>query len=115
MATRSPYVVLDGTYVGNTDTTLFTCGTGERITITMAVATNVDTSATETVKIHRVESGSSVGDEKILQPTTGIPAGQSIVLDKLIGAILEPGDFLSGIASTASKVTVQIFASRYIT
>lgn len=113
MATRSPYVLLDGTFVGATDTTLYTAPTGERLTIMKAIAVNTDTS-TRSLKVHRVETGSSVGDEKILQPETNIPPGGSIVLDNLIGAILEPGDFLSGIASTASKVTVQIFASRYI-
>ena len=113
MATRSPYVAVDGTYVGNTDTTLITSGTNERLTVTSAIATNVGT-ATETIKVHRVESGGSVGDEKIIQNTLGIAPGSTVVLDKLVGAVLEPNDFLSAVASTASKITVQIFASRYI-
>ncbi len=113
MATRSPYVALAGTYVGNTDTTLVTAGTGERLTVTLVTAANVGT-VPETIKVHRVETGSAVGDEKIIQNTTSVAPGSSIILDKVIGAILQPGDFLSGIASTSSKITVQIMTSRYL-
>ncbi len=114
MATRNPDVLIAGTYVGNTDTTLATAPAQTRYTVTAAYAYNADTSAVENIKIHRVESGGSVSEEKVLQPATGIAPTESIPLDFLIGSVLNPGDFFSGIASTASKVSVQIFMSRYI-
>lgn len=114
MATRTPIVLFDGTYIPATNTTLFTAGTGERITITMAVAYNSDATSTESVTIHRVENGASLTAEKIIQPAKNIAAGTSAVLDKLLGVVLEPGDYISAIASTASKVSLQIFGSKHI-
>jgi len=113
MTTRVPIALVDGTYVGNTDTTLATCPTSERYTITAAWAINVN-AATQTLTLHRVENGSSVSDEKVLFKSKGMPTNEPTPLSELVGVVLEPGDFISAVASVASAVTIQVFASRYI-
>jgi len=70
--------------------------------------------ASATFSIHRVESGGSLTDEKLLVKTKGVCEGESQEIPELIGTILEPSDYISAKASVASAITIQIFASRFI-
>ena len=91
-----------------TDTTLYTLGsTVTNAFITKAIASN-STTTPATITINIVQSGGSVAstNEYVIEET--IPANQSVVLYKLIGEQLDPGDFISAIASVTATISLRI-------
>ena len=91
-----------------TDTTLYTAGaTITNGFITKAIASN-STTTPATITINIVQSGGSVAstNEYVIEET--IPANQSVVLYKLIGEQLDPGDFISAIASIVTTLSLRI-------
>lgn len=90
-----------------TNTTLYTCPANSRVRILAATVTNEGTTG-RYISFHRVPTGDSVGDDNIILNQKSIGSRESYTLPELLGHVLEPGDFLSGIAEAADELTVHI-------
>lgn len=98
-------------YAPSSETTAYT-STGMRTIIDKYVAYNSDTGAqTLTVKI--VNTGGTAGASNVLVSKTLQP-GESYVFPEIVGNVLGPGDFVSEIASVASKI-VRRMSGRQVT
>lgn len=94
--------------VASAAATLYTAGaTLDYAFIAKALAAN-STTTPATLTINIVQSGGSVESTNEYVITETIPANQSVVLFKLIGEQLDPGDFISAIASVTSTVSLRI-------
>lgn len=89
-----------------TSTLVYTLPTVTDAVIVKAEAFNYSTS-NASVTINLVQSGGSVADtNKYLTKT--VPAGQSMVLNDIIGHGLNSGDLIYGIAGTASSINLHL-------
>jgi len=91
-----------------TETTLATVGSGKKWIILHFMIANTDT-VSHTFGLSRVPNGGSAGNaNRIISTDTSIDAGDSISFGDLFIVMDTAGDFLSGIADEASKLTVTI-------
>lgn len=95
--------VLLAQYVAATETTQYTCAANSAVRVASATLCNTHTAAI-TVSVSVVPTGGTAAGSNRILSSYSVAAGDSIRLDELTGALLGPGDFISGIASTASKV-----------
>ena len=102
----TPIKIYDG-QPGNTDTTLYTGQANERIRILAAVGTN-DTTTSAYLSMNLVPSGDSVDAANLIMNQKVFGSRESRQLDEIIGQVIEVGDVLSGIAETASQITLHI-------
>lgn len=92
-------------YLAATDTTLYTAA-GVRTILDKVTAHNTDTGAILVV-FNIVPSGGTVGaSNKVVAKT--LAAGEAYTFPEVVGHVLGPGDALSGVAATASKVVVRV-------
>lgn len=87
--------------LGTSDTNLYT--SVNTTAVTALLLCNTHTSDI-TVSVHVVESGGSVADNRCVLKDYVIPAKDTFTLD-MEKLILDNGDFVSGVASVAAKVT----------
>lgn len=104
MAQR-PLLMTQPTYFGAGATVFYTQGVNSVGQVLRATAYNNDT-VTRQITLYKVPSGGSPGASNTIMSGQGgrILAGQSIVLDILAGAALDPGDTIQGLADAATKV-----------
>lgn len=100
----TPKALLDGTLLTASSTTLYTAPASTTAVIRSITLCNTDTVA-RTVTIYIVQSGGSIGDDKKIFDEFSLAAGETIVDDTL--RVLETGDTLRGLASTASVVSIR--------
>ena len=95
-------MAITSTQLGATNTTIYTSSGETAVTALFLCNTH---SADVTVSIHVVESGGTAADNRLILKDYNIPAGDTLTFEweKLI---LGNGDFISGLASSASKITV---------
>jgi hypothetical protein len=93
-------------YLEASQTTEYT-SSGLRTIIDKCVATNSSGSAA-TIALNIVPSGGSAGASNIMLQTKSLNAGESYSCPEVVGAVLESGDFLSGIAGTASAIVIRV-------
>ena len=91
----------------NTDTTIYTCPTGATAVITFANVTN-STASAATIDINIVQVLGSVAATNLYIDGKSIAGNATDGLSGIIGAILKPGDFISGIAGTASALNLKL-------
>ena len=113
MASRIPEVLVDGVFIPSTQGVLVAAQTGERYTITRAWAINSST-ATQTFTLYRVGRGQEALRQKLLVKDRGVAVGQPVPITELVGAVLRPLDFIEAVASAADAISIQVFASRYV-
>lgn len=106
MAVRST-VPTQSTTVAATDTT-YIAATLSRRMIDKCTAYNSDTVA-RTLTINLVASAGAAGATNITMVRT-ILAGDTYTCPEIVGHYLDPGDFLSAKASTASVVNLRVSA-----
>ena len=87
---------------------LYTCPAGTRAEVTMCSC--LDTTATaRTTSWHIVRSGGSIADNNQVISAKTIPAEttrpEGEILDRMIGQVLNPGDFIQAFASAATAIT----------
>jgi hypothetical protein len=99
--------VLVSQHIAATETTQYTCPSDSAATIRTATLCNTHTSAI-TVSVSLVKFGGTAGVANRVLHSYSLAAGDSIRLDELTGAMLGQGDFISAIASTASKVALVV-------
>lgn len=85
------------------DVTEYTSPASTITTLTRAVFTNVNSVAV-TLNVNVVRSGGSVGSTNLLIDAYPLSAGQAYVASELAGMILQPGDFVSCKAGTATSI-----------
>jgi hypothetical protein len=93
--------------VAATDTTLVTSDTNAVSRVITCTATN-DTTTTVTISFHKVESGGSVGDDRLILNAKVLGSRETYECPEVVGQVLDAGDYISAIASAASQVTVSL-------
>jgi len=61
----------------------------------------------QTISVNLVASGGSVGDSNLVVKNRSIAPGETYTFPELVGQVLEPGAFISTIASVATAVTIR--------
>lgn len=90
----------------STQTTQYTA-TNCRAVIIKASIGNTDT-VNRTVTVNLVSSGGTAGNgNKFLINKTIVP-GETYLCPELVGRVLDPGDFISTIASASTSLTIKV-------
>jgi len=90
-----------------TNTTLYTCPANTTARVLKCTATN-DTTTAQTISFHKVQSGGSVGDDKLILNAKSIGPKDTYECPEVVGQVLDASDFISGIAGGAAQVTVSL-------
>ena len=86
-------------------TTQYTA-TGVTSIIDKFTATNYSAAAA-TISVNLVPSGGSVGNSNLICKTKTLQAKESYTFPEIVGHVLNPGDFISTIAGTASAINIK--------
>lgn len=89
----------------NTQTTQYT-STGVTTIIDKFTATNY-TASPATLSVNLVASAGSAGNSNLITKTKTLLAGEVFTFPELVGQVLNPGDFISTIAGTASAINIR--------
>ena len=92
---------------GATDTTLYTCPANTTARIVKCTATN-DTTTAQTISFHKVESGGSVGDDRLIMNAKVLGNKETYECPEVVGQVLDAGDLISAIAGGAAQVTISL-------
>ena len=90
--------------VENTQTTQYTA-TGVTTIIDKFTATNYNTAAA-TISVNLVTSAGSAGNSNLITKTKTLQPAEVYTFPELVGQVLNPGDFISTIAGTASSINM---------
>jgi hypothetical protein len=97
--------IIPAQYAPNAQTTLYVSGTGVTTRIDKLSVTNTDTVA-QTISINLVPSGGAAGGSNLSTSAQSILPGQTWNSPNEYGHYLRPGDFISVLASVASKLVI---------
>jgi hypothetical protein len=98
--------VLAFTQMASTQSTQYTAA-NVRTIIDKATVTNTDTSA-RTFSVNLVPVSGSPGNANLVIDDKSVVPGETYLCPELVGQVLEPGSFISTIASAASALTLRI-------
>lgn len=101
---RSAYLPL------TTEAAQYTAPAGTSVKVATATITNV-TAAAVTVSLSVVPTGATLNGTQRILNSYSLPANDTLDLSFLKGAMLGPGDFIAGVASTASAVVLVLTAT----
>ena len=73
----------------------------DKFTVTNTSAGNV------TINVNLVSSGGSAGVDNLVVDTRAIAPDETYTCPELIGQVLEPGSFISTLASSAASLTIR--------
>ncbi len=90
-----------------TNTTLYTCPENTVARIIKATVTN-DTTTAQTLSMHKVESGGSVADNRIILNLRSIGSQETYEMPEIVGQVLAAEMFLNGIAGGADQLTLNL-------
>lgn len=100
--------LIQAKYAANADTTEYTAPASTKTIIDKFTATNTDAAAV-TISVNLVASGGAAGASNLIVKTKSIAAGETYAFDsELKNQILNTGDFISVIASVASKMVIRM-------
>lgn len=94
-------------YAPVAQTTMYTSGLNVVTRIDKATFTNTDTVA-QTISVNIVPSGGAAGGANLITAAQSILPGQTFNDPNIYGLYLAAGDFISVIASVASKIAMNI-------
>ena len=103
--TVSVKVLVPAKTVENTQTTQYTA-TGVTAIIDKFTATNT-TSGNVTISVNLVTASGSAGASNLIVDTRSIAPDETYTFPELVGQALEPGGFISTIASAATSLTIR--------
>lgn len=89
-----------------TQTTQYTA-TGVTTIIDKFTATNYN-SAAATISVNLVTSGGSAGNLNLITKTKTLQPTEVYTFPELVGQVLNPGDFISTIAGTATSINMRV-------
>lgn len=107
MSAVTAKVLINSRYAGSSATTEYTCPTSTRTIIDKFTATNTDSGAL-TITVYIVPSGGSATGSNTITKAYSISAGATVSLSEMQNQILAAGDFVSVLASSASKVVIRM-------
>lgn len=105
-ATKNYPQVLVSQQFAATETTIYTCPGSKSVAINTATVCNTSGSA-RTVYLSVVKTGGTAGVANRVA-IIELDAGESSVVEELVGLLLGPGDLISGYASAATAVALVI-------
>jgi hypothetical protein len=89
-----------------TQTTQYTA-TAVRAVIDKATVTNTDT-VSRTFSVNLVQSGGSASNSNLIVDTRTVQPDETYTCPELVGQVLDPGAFMSTIASAATALTLRV-------
>ena len=89
-----------------TQTTQYTA-TAVKALIDKATVTNTDT-VSRTFSVNLITSGGSAGNSNLVIDEKTVVPGETYLCPELVGQALEPGGFISTIASAATALTFRV-------
>ena len=92
--------------VENAQTTQYTA-TGVTTIIDKFTATNYNTAAA-TISVNLVTVAGSAGNSNLITKTKTLQPAEVYTFPELVGQVLNPGDFISTIAGTASAINMRV-------
>lgn len=101
----NPKVLISAKYASNTETTEYTTPTGTRTMIDKFIGYN-GSGAGVTLTVKLVPSGSTAGASNTVQ-VKSVSAGETYTFPEIVGSYLEPGGFISVLASAASSIVIR--------
>ena len=105
--------LIPGKFAESAQTTQYVAPTGTRAIIDKATATNT-TASTVTFSVNLVPNGGAPLDSNIVIDTRSIAAGECYTCPELVGHVIEPGGFISTLASSATALSIR-FSGREVT
>ena len=93
--------------LGHTVSTLYTSPAGTKTSITTCVATNAG-SGVITYTVHLVPSGDTATTSNMIVDASSLSEGENEIVGALIGQVLEAGDSIQALASSAASINVLI-------
>ena len=92
--------------VENSQTTQYTA-TGATTIIDKFTATNYSATAA-TISVNLVTTAGSAGNNNLITKTKTLQPAEVYTFPELVGQVLNPGDFISTIAGTASAINMRV-------
>jgi hypothetical protein len=86
-------------------TTMYTAPNSTIVRVDALTITNIDT-VPRTISINLVTFGGAAGSSNLTTKAQAVPPGKSWLSPNEAGKVLNPGDFLSVIASSASALVI---------
>lgn len=105
-ASALPSILVAGR-VANFETTQYTVPAVTAMKIASATVANT-TGAAVTIAISLVKTGDAAGDANRAVAPFSLAAGDSAVLNELVGAFLGPGDSISAIAGASNAISLVV-------
>ena len=99
-------VLVPAKTVENAQTTQYTA-TGVTTIIDKFTATNYN-SAAATISVNLVTSAGAAGNANLITKTKTLQPSEVYTFPELVGQVLNPGDFISTIAGTASAINMRV-------
>lgn len=92
--------------VENAQTTQYTA-TGVTTIIDKFTATNYNTAAA-TISVNLVTAAGAAGNSNLITKTKTLQPSEVYTFPELVGQVLNPGDFISTLAGTASAINMRV-------
>ena len=106
--TTTARCLVETKYAENAETTQYTAAAGTRVIIDKFTITP-PTGAASSLLIHVVPSGGAAGvSNAIMQAKTMTSTDPTYTCPEMVGRVLEPGDFISTLASAATSLVIRI-------
>jgi hypothetical protein len=99
--------LVDPLQLTTSDVTQYTAPANTRTIIDKMTATNT-TGAAATITVNLVKAAGSVATTNVVISAQSIAAGTTYVCPEAVGHILNPGDFISAKAGTATALTYRV-------
>lgn len=99
-------VLVPAKIVENTQTTQYTA-TGVTTIIDKFTATNYSATAA-TISVNLVTTAGSAGNLNLITKTKTLQPSEVYTFPELVGQVLNPGDFISTIAGTATAINMRV-------
>lgn len=90
----------------NAQTTQYAAPAGTRTIVDKFTATNTS-GVSATLSVNIVNSAGAAGDGNLIVKTKALAAGETYTFPEIVGHVLNPGDFLSTLASAATSITIR--------
>ena len=90
----------------NTQTTQYTTGNNITTIIDKFTATNYSAS-TATISVNLVTVAGTAGNNNLIIKAKSLTAGETYTFPEIVGQALEPGGFISTIASAATSINIR--------
>jgi hypothetical protein len=99
-------VLIPAKIAESTQTTQYTAGNNITTIIDKFTATNYSGS-TATISVNIITVADTAGNKNLIVKTKSLTAGETYTFPEIVGQALEPGGFISTIASAASAINIR--------